>query len=205
MKKSEFCRDLEKLLEGLPENDIRRSLDYYGEMIDDRIEEGMDEDAAVAAVGTPEAVAREILGEGSAPCPDGKKKEAPPKTGKRRLSAWEVVIIILGSPLWLSLIVAAVAIIFAVYAVIWSMVAVLWAVMVTLGAVALAAVAYTVVYMASGNIWAGLFVLGSGLLLAGLGIFMFFGCLYATKSLCVFSKRIFLYTLKKTGLRKEAL
>ena len=47
MNKSEFLGELEKSLSELPEKDRSRSLDYYGEMIDDRTEEGLSEEEAV--------------------------------------------------------------------------------------------------------------------------------------------------------------
>ena len=52
----------------------------------------------------------------------------PANVPKRPLRAWEIVLIILGSPLWLPLLVAGAAIVISVYAVIWSLVIALWAV-----------------------------------------------------------------------------
>ena len=43
MNKSEFLWELRKKLSGLPDEDILRSLDYYGEIIDDCVENGLDE------------------------------------------------------------------------------------------------------------------------------------------------------------------
>ena len=48
MSKTEFLTELKKALEGLPEEDIEKSLEYYSEMIDDRIEDGLSEEEAVA-------------------------------------------------------------------------------------------------------------------------------------------------------------
>ena len=39
---------------------------------------------------------------------------------RRQLKAWEIVLLVLGSPLWLSLGLAAIAVIFAFYVVLWS-------------------------------------------------------------------------------------
>ena len=46
MTKNEFIEKLRarEVLFGLPEEDIARSISFYGELIDDRMEEGMSEE-----------------------------------------------------------------------------------------------------------------------------------------------------------------
>ena len=61
MQKTEFLDRLRTALADLPAEELEKTLGYYAEMIEDRMEDGMDEEAAVAAMGDPEAVAREIL------------------------------------------------------------------------------------------------------------------------------------------------
>lgn len=51
MDKKEFLNRLESLLVGLSADKINESLAFYAELIDDRIEEGIPEARAVAAVG----------------------------------------------------------------------------------------------------------------------------------------------------------
>ena len=48
MNKAQFLCELEKLLYGLPQEDIKQSLDYYSEIIDDRIEDGLSEYDAIS-------------------------------------------------------------------------------------------------------------------------------------------------------------
>lgn len=57
MDKQTFLEELEKKLAALPEDERARLVDYYREMIDDRVEEGLDEAAAVAALGDPAELA----------------------------------------------------------------------------------------------------------------------------------------------------
>ena len=40
MKKQEFIDEIRMRMEGLPEEEVTKSIDYYSEMIDDRIEDG---------------------------------------------------------------------------------------------------------------------------------------------------------------------
>ena len=63
MTKSEFLAELKERLTGVSEADLNRSLDYYTEMIEDRMEDGLSEEEAVKDVGTPAAIAEEILKE----------------------------------------------------------------------------------------------------------------------------------------------
>ena len=60
MNKQAFLKELEQLTAALTEQERARLLEYYGEMIDDRMEEGLDEAEAVAALGDPDALVREL-------------------------------------------------------------------------------------------------------------------------------------------------
>ena len=53
MTKSEFLSALENRLSGLPKDDVQKSIDYYSEIIDDRMEEGLTEEEAVRGEGNP--------------------------------------------------------------------------------------------------------------------------------------------------------
>ena len=61
MNKKDFLDEVRTRLAGLSESDIQNALDFYVEAIDDHIEDGLTEDQAVSAVGTPEEVAEKIL------------------------------------------------------------------------------------------------------------------------------------------------
>ena len=61
MKKEEFLAELAAELRDLSKEDIARSLEYYSEMIDERVEDGMSVEDAVAGFGGAEAAAQQIL------------------------------------------------------------------------------------------------------------------------------------------------
>ena len=63
MLKQEFLNALREGLNGLPQADIEERITFYGEMIDDRIEEGRSEEEAVKEIGTVEAVVQQIVEE----------------------------------------------------------------------------------------------------------------------------------------------
>ena len=203
MKKNEFLAELQERLAGLSEADLNRSMDYYTEMIDDRMEDGLSEEEAVNAVGTPGEIAGEILGEMSLT----KLVKARVKP-RRKMAAWEIVLLVLGSPLWLSLLLALFAVIFSLYialgAVIVAVIISIWATELALGVASLAGIGMLPVAFTGEHIWAGIALFGAGIFLAGLTILGFYGCLYATKGICFLAKKLF-RLMKSCFIRKEAV
>ena len=63
MTKEKFLKGLGARLSRLPKREIEECLAFYGEMIDDRMEEGLSEEEAVSAVGDIKEIAAEKLGE----------------------------------------------------------------------------------------------------------------------------------------------
>ena len=122
---------------------------------------------------------------------------------KRRLTAWEIVLLSLGSPIWLSLGIAAFAVILSLYISLWAVVISLWAVFAALAGCALGGIVAAIVFVCSGNLFTGIAMLGAGMLLAGLSIFMFFGCKAATKGTVLLAKKMAL-GIKNCFIRKEA-
>ena len=120
MTKQEFLKQLHRKLKGLPKREVSERLNFYSEMIEDRKEEGLSEEDAVSAVGTVEEVASQISEEIKLSSIDS---EATPK---RNLQAWEIVLLVLGSPLWLSLLLVVFAVAITLYAVQWTLVACMW-------------------------------------------------------------------------------
>ncbi len=196
MTKAEFSAQLRKKLSGLPEEDIEKSLEYYTEMISDREEDGLDEESAVAAAGTPDAIAEIILAD--TPLPKLIREKVTPR---RALRVWEIVLLIIGSPLWLTLVVAAGAVILAVYLVLWVAVAVLYAAVLSLAAGAVGGAAAIVPLFASGHIIQGIFFLGLGLICAGLSILMFFVSSDAGRYIAALGRKILL-GIKRCFIRK---
>ena len=196
MTKLEFLEELRVRLAGLTQKDIDASIDYYSEMIDDRIEDGMSEDEAVAAVGTPKEAAEQVLNE--IPLKELIKNRMRPT---RTLRVWEIVLLILGAPIWLSLLAGALVVAVSLYAVLWSVIAVFHAASITIGACALVGIFYPIYYFILGKVGAALFVLGAGIFLAGLTFFAFYGSFHATKATCRLTKWLFL-KIKSCFVRK---
>ena len=197
MTKQAFLDTLRSKLSGLPQEELEERLGFYSEMIDDRMEEGVTQEDAVAAVGEPDEIVTQILAD--VPLAKLVKEKVKPK---RRLRAWEIVLLIVGSPLWLSLLIAAAAILLSVYIVLWSLIISLWAIEAAFAASALASAAAAVILAVSGSTGSGIAALGAGCTCAGLAIFLFFGCKAATKGIIKLTKLLAIGT-KKLFIGKE--
>ncbi len=197
MLKTEFLEQLRAGLAGLPQEDIDGRVAFYSEMIDDRMEEGLSEEEAVAGAGKISDIVTETLND--IPL---KKIVKENMAIKRSRSGWEIALLILGFPLWFPLLVAAVAILFSLYIVLWSLVITLWAIEMSLWACALAGLVMAVFYGIKSDLLPCLALLGLGLFAAGLSILLFFGCVAATKGMIPLTKKI-LRGFKKLFIRKE--
>ena len=196
MKKNEFLAALRQRLSALPAAEREERIGFYGEMIDDQIEEGLSEEEAIDGIGKVEDIANQILSE--APPARSEAKE------KRKLGAGVIVLLALGSPIWLSLAVAAFAVLIALYAVLWSLVAVVWSVFAALVAAGFGGIIGGIAVVTVSNPLTGLALIAAALVCAGLAIFLFFGCLSATVGSAVLSKNIIIGT-KNLIVRKEKI
>ena len=197
MNKQQFLEELKNALGNLAEEDIKQSLDFYSEMIDDKIEDGLSEDAAVAEIGDVNKISAQIISE--IPLSKIIKEKVSPK---RKLSVLEIVLLILGAPIWGSLLITAISVLFALYIVMWSLVVSLWAVEVSLMAAAFSGVVAPVIFIIRGYTLPALALFGAGLFSIGLSIFTLFGCIAATKGMAVLTKKNVLW-IKMLFVKKE--
>lgn len=170
MNKSEFLAVLAKGLEGLPQSDIDKTLEFYSEMIDDRMEDGENEEAAVSGIGTPEDIARQVLLD--TPLPRLVAAKAKPS---RTLHAWEIVLLVVCSPMWVPLVFAAIITVASVFFAIWSVIVSLYFAALMIGVSSLACLAAFGAALVGGSGIQAAFNLGGALICFGLSILMFFG------------------------------
>ncbi len=186
MNKEQFLSALRGGLAGLPEEDIQSSLDYYAEMIDDRMEDGKTEEEAVSELGDVKEIVSQILME--IPLPKLVRAKTKPK---RALRTAEIVLIVLGFPLWFSLIVAAIAIVLSVYIVFWSLVISFYAVAIALGVSVIACLGGAVTLFVIGNAPTGIFACGAAFVLIGIAILLFLFSLALTRGVWWLGKQPF--------------
>ena len=162
MSKADFLRLLERALTQLSEEERQKNLEYYSELLDDMMEEGMTEAEATAKLGSPNQIAQSILQE----MPLGKlvTTRMKPKSGWTPLA---IVLAVVGSPVWVPLLLAGVAVVLALFVSIWALGFAAIAVVIAL-AVAVVAAPIIAIRAAMLTLPVGLMLLGAGLVLLGL-------------------------------------
>ena len=133
MNKQEYLDALRRALAQMPSEELEKQIAYYDELISDMCEDGMSETEAVAQLGEPGAVAKELL----ADLPLGTLVKSSIKP-KKDWSPLSVLLIVLGFPLWFPLLVSFFAIVLSVLVTIWALALSFGAVVLALGLSALA-------------------------------------------------------------------
>ncbi|MBI4858115.1 MAG: DUF1700 domain-containing protein [Acetobacterium woodii] len=194
MNKTEFLLSLEQKLVALPQNEIEVTQGFYSEMIDDRMEDGMSEENAVAAIGDIDTIVQNTLLE--MPLPTLMKAKIQPKAG---LKIWEIVLIVLGFPLWFPLLAAFFVIILSVYVSVWAVIISLYA---AVAAFVLSGLAGILSLFFAQSFPAGLLMFGLSLICIGIGVLAFFGVTKLSIWLIGLT-RIFLRWVKSLFIKKE--
>lgn len=181
MNKREYLDRLTELLACLPPDQRVESVSFYAEMIDDRVEEGMTEEEAVAALDAPGVAAEAILDDLPA------VPRAVAKTRRKsRMLLWAIVIV--GWPVLLPLLVSFVAAAVVIYLAIWLCAASVWLVAIGM----LIGLPFGIVCafwgLAAGNIPFAVVQLGASLLCGALGALCLRGAFVATRQFARLSR-----------------
>lgn len=137
MTRDEFLNRLGELLACLPADQVKETQEFYAEVIADRMEDGMTEAEAVAAMGTLGEVAEATLDELPA------VPRAIART-KRKSTALLWALAIVGSPVWIPLLLAFVAVAATVYICIWVLALCVWIVAAAFGGAGVVGLLFTV-------------------------------------------------------------
>lgn len=196
MEKLDFLVALESALSQLPEEDRRASIEYYAELIDDRVEEGMAEADAVASLGTVGTIAEQILMD--MPLSKLVKTKLRPQ---RKIGGWEIALLILGFPVWFPVLVSAVAVIFAVYVCLWAVDISLYATDLSLAVSGFGCTLGGLV-VCTQNYPEGLFIIGAGAVCTGLALLLLPVCNLAARGTVQLGKKLIRW-IKRCFIRKE--
>ncbi len=185
MTKEEFLIELRSKLQGLPKDEIEERVEFYSEMIDDRIEEGKTEEEAIADLGGTDEAVKQIAT--ATPMATLVKERIRPK---RSLRAFEIVLLILGFPLWFPLLIVFGVLILVAFILLWVLVIVSYSVEIGLfGTSAAGAIRFFAEIM-TGNFNVG--YLAISILSIGAAALFFIICYYATKLSIKITKGIIL-------------
>ena len=208
MTKQEFLRRLEEGLAGLPQEDLAERLSFYSEMIDDRMEEGLSEEEAVAGIGPVVEIAPAMSTEAPALAWEAEQAPAPlsvseEAAAKPKRSTGEILLLILGFPLWFPLLIAAALVVFVLLFSLWVVLFSLWAAGITLIISGVGGLVLGVWYILRGETLPGLAVIGAGLALCGIAVFWYYGCQALTKAARTLTQKT-AAAAKKIFSRKES-
>ncbi len=117
MTKYEYISEVEKNLVGIPYIEKVKMLDFYREMIEDKIESGMSEAEVIAELGDPALLAARLRDEYRINNPEPSMQPKPEQAPQKGSSGWKallVIAVIIGSPLILAVLVAVASVLFGV-------------------------------------------------------------------------------------------
>ena len=173
MTKQEYLSAIRGKIRKMPADDIDKFMDYYSEMIDDRMEDGLSEDEAdvaldaVADMDAPDDVVDQILAD--MPLTKLVKEKIKPS---HRLKAWEIILLILGSPIWAPLLLTAIVLIITMAVVILALLLSFYAIVLSMAVAGIGGLLGVIPFFITQNVPAALFMLGAAF--AGIGLAILF-------------------------------
>ena len=199
MTKIEFINEIRKKLSILPREEVDDRINFYSEMIDDKIEDGYSEYDAVKEIGSVDDVVESILAEKSVI-----KLAKQRLKSKKRFSVIEVILLTLGSPIWLSLLIALIAVLFSAYVAVASVAISVWAVFISTCACSVGGVIAGIFFALTKNTYTGILLIGLSFVCAGIAILFFYACKWLSKAILLLPKK-FILLIKKSLIKKEAV
>lgn len=188
MTKEGFLAQLRQQLWALPEADRQNSLDYYAEMIDDRMEEGLSEEEAVAAIGNLEEIVQQILGETPRPPVEVKPEQKQQKLKQDNTKTWLIILLVLGSPVWIPLLASAIGTVIGIYVSLWSVVIALYAGFLALAVSSVGCIVGS--FFMFGGVTGGIVAWGAAMVCAGLAILFLLLANLAAKGMVKLTKLV---------------
>jgi len=199
MNRQEYLDEIKDKLLGLSEEDIDKALDFYMEAIDDRIDDGLTEEQAIKAVGTSDEVAEQILMD--TPLPKLVSATVKPQ---RKLKAWEIILIVLGAPVWIPIAIALLSVALAVFITLFALMFALAAVLIGFVISGIALLIMAVIAVFAGGAGTALLKFAVGLVAIGVGILLFIPVKAAVLWLIELCGRFFKWIKKQFVKRKNS-
>lgn len=197
MNKEVFLSELRKKLSGLPQSDIEERISFYSEMIDDRVEDGMTEEEAIAQIGSVDQVVATIMSE--IPLSKLVKQKV---NKKKEMPVWAIVLLVLGFPVWFPLIISLLSVVFSLYLTVWIVVITFYAVDLSFAIASIACLVAIFIALVRGEFLIAVAALGSCLILGALAVLLFFGCNYMVKGVVYVTQKMLL-GIKSLFIGKE--
>lgn len=201
MNKKEFLSALEMSLMGcgIGEETRKNLVDFYTEALEDRIESGMSEEAAVADIGKLEDIVKAaVLEQPMSKVVRNKIKSSHESSKKKGHGSLWTVFLILGSPLWIPLMLAFACVVFAIYVTLWALMVAVYAVEFSFAVASIGCflLAFSMFFKFIPFV-TFLGCIGTGLVMGGLTVLLWAPIKYVTKKLLQLMKGTW------TGIKKQ--
>ena len=198
MTKNNFLYLLENKLSGLPEAERKESIEYYSEIIADRVEDGANEEVVIAELGSIDAIVNSII----AAIPLSKLIKAKVKV-KRALEGWEIALIVLGVIIAVPVAISLIAAALSLYVSLWAVVVSFFAAEISfiVGGVGGVIAFFPVLFI--GETATAFILLGCGLASLGLSV-PFFYISKGLVKLAILATKALIFLIKKSIIKKEA-
>lgn len=193
MKKEEFLEELENLLLGISEEERADAIAFYRSYFEDAGEEN--ESSILEELGSPQKVADSILKDlgvdtqtagtgnaqggadtGNTGYYNAAQQQVPPQKDNAGMTVLFIVLAVLASPIWLSLLVVAASIVFAIIVTVFALAVSAVAVMAALLIGGVVLTISGIMLIPGGNLAAGIGLIGGGCLIVALGLLALLLC-----------------------------
>ncbi len=165
MSRDAFIGELRHRMAGLPQEIVDRTVEYYSELVADSVEDGLSEEEAVSRLGSIDEIVANVVKD--TPLTQIVQTRVQEKKAKG-VSAWVIVLLVLGAPVWLPLLIAGLVVILALFIALWAVVIALWAAVAAVILTGIAAMVGGVIELVRMHLAQGLVLLGGGLMCLGL-------------------------------------
>jgi len=191
VNKQQFFNFLRHEIRSLPKGEQEKAIFYYREIIDDSMEEGLTEEDAVARLGNPADLVREIF------ISSDERRKASIPTGRKVLIS---ILLALGFPIWGSLLLVLLSLVLVAFIL-------AWVPLIVLGSMALAfflSGIWAIIgspFMIAASAPAGIAQLGAGIAVLGLSILSVIALCYTFKGVKQACSALYRFVKKILGWR----
>lgn len=179
MNKRSFLDDLTNRLAHLPDQEVGKIIGYYEESINDRIEDGMTEEVSIQSLGNLDEIVSNI--ENEMPISSMVKDKVLKEVEKSNSKGVLVALAILGSPLWLPLLLAAICLVISLLLTGWAVYASGIVAYLSLAIIAVVGVGFGFIRIFTISMMTGLAYMGVGIISAGIMMLLFYPCIWLTR------------------------
>lgn len=200
MNRVELLEKMTHQLRRFSEEEVKRLVTFYDEMVQDRMEDGMTEEEAVASIGKIEDAVEAAMYDVSLPTLMKTRVRESREMAPNRV-LW-MVLVILGFPIWFPLIMAFAVVILTIYLSIWITIASLFLVEISLAAAGTLGLFAGFMNIFVVSVPSGLFLTGMSLVCCALALLFFKPLLFLTRQLASATVSI-ARKVKSLFIRKE--